>query len=355
MQIKVKIRLAILDCDRDYQKRLADAFRELYPDEIELYSFTEKNSALEAIRTTKIDFFLMNDNFGIDLDLLPPRCSFAYFLDAANIFEFNEQRAVSKYQKTEQIYKQILAIFSEQVDVKLDIPTGECAVIAFTSVGGGVGSSSEAAACAIHYATRGKRVLYLNLERFGSADMFFSGQGQFDMSDVIFAFRKGRANLPLKLESCVKQDKNGVFFYSAAKNALDMMELTADDTVLLINALKKGDKYDCIILDMDFGITKDKMQIFKQVQALILVGDGSAVSNLKTERAYYAIETMESDSRDSLVRRLYFIYNRVSSLHGITLNAPSLQVLGGSPRFSGGNSSQIVEQLAKQDLFDKLL
>ena len=355
MKIKVKIKLAILDADKDYQDRLADAFREFYPDEIELYSFTDKNTALGLLRSTPTDFVLMNTSFGVELDMLPSRCAFAYFVDAANVFEYNEHRAISKYQKTEQIYKQLLAIYSENITVELGISVGECAVLAFTSASGGVGTSSEAVACAIRYAARGKRVMYLNLERFGSADTFFSGQGQFDMSHVIFAFRKSRSNLPLKLDNCVKQDKSGVYFYSAAKTALDMMELTTDDMIQLINALKKGDKYDCIILDLDFDITKEKMQVFKQAQALILVGDGSAISNLKTERAYYAIETLESESTDPLTSRMYFLYNRVSSMHGITLNAQGLRVLGGSPRFSGGTVNQVVEQLSKQDLFDKLL
>ena len=92
-------------------------------------------------------------------------------------------------------------------------------MIIFSSPSGGVGTSSMAAACAVHYAMQGKKVLYLNLEKFGSADVFFSGEGQFDMSDIIYTLKSKKTNLALKLESCVKQDISGVYFYSQSKRA----------------------------------------------------------------------------------------------------------------------------------------
>lgn len=69
-----------------------------------------------------------------------------------------------------------------------------------------------AAACASYYAAKGEKTLYLNFEKFGSADAFFSAEGQFDMSDIIFALKSRKANLSMKMESCVKQDRRGVYF-----------------------------------------------------------------------------------------------------------------------------------------------
>ena len=98
-------------------------------------------------------------------------------------------------------------------------------VITFSSPCGGTGTSSVAAACAVNFAKKGKKVLYFNLEPFGSSDNFFNAEGQFDMSDIIYALKSAKANLALKLESCVKQDSTGVYFFSATKVALDMQEL----------------------------------------------------------------------------------------------------------------------------------
>ena len=355
MKIKVKIKLVILDADRDYRERLADAFHKHYSDEIELYSFSDKEAALNTIDSTRVDLLLANEAFDIDVDAIPKRCAFAYFTDSSNIYEFNEQRAIPKYLKTDLIFRQILDICSEKTSIELDVPTGECAVIAFTSAGSGTGTSSEAAACALRFASRGQKVLYLNLEHFASTDLFFSGEGQYTMSDVILAMKKRKANLAVKLDNCVRKDPRGVYFFAAAKNVLDRLALTSEEIMELVTELKKHGGYDRIILDVEFALSKERLLLFRQAQALILVGDGSDVSNLKTEQAYLALEILDSDYKVSLIERIYFLYNRVSSQHGMSVNLNNLRTLGGSPRFSGGNASQIVEMLARQDLFDKLV
>ena len=71
-------------------------------------------------------------------------------------------------------------------------------------------------------AGRGNNVLYLNLEKFGSSDVFFSGEGQFTMSDIIFALKGRKANLAMKLQSCVKKATCGGDFFSTSQTALDI-------------------------------------------------------------------------------------------------------------------------------------
>lgn len=66
----------------------------------------------------------------------------------------------------------------------------------------------------------------------------------FDMSDIIFALKSKKANLAMKLESCVKQDGSGVYFYSQSKIALDMHELNSEDIMRLLSELKLYGEYD---------------------------------------------------------------------------------------------------------------
>lgn len=353
----MKIKLAILEKDKSYLTRIVTAFGTKYADKIEIYSFTDPEVALGTLNSAKIDVLLSSDVFSIDLHKLPNRCAFAYLVDSMGIDMLNDQRAICKFQKADLIYKQILSVYSEKASsiTGFKMTGDESVVIAFCSASGGVGSSTMAAACATRFAKKEKKVLYLNLEKFGSADVFFSGQGQFDMSDIIFALKSKKTNLPLKLESCVKQDTNGVYFYSQAKIALDMMELTTEDTIRLISELKLTGGYDYIILDMDFSIDKEMLKLYRQAQSIVLVGDGSLESNNKTERAYTALATLEANADAPLINRMSFIYDKVSSKSGQQINAAGLKVLGGAPRYSGANVHQIVEQLAAMDLFDSIM
>ena len=100
---------------------------------------------------------------------------------------------------------------------------------------GGTGTSSMAAACTCSKG-RGNNVLYLNLEKFGSSDVFFSGEGQFDLSDIIFALKGRKANLAMKLQSCVKKATCvGEISFQTIQTALDIdTGIFVGDTLSLI-------------------------------------------------------------------------------------------------------------------------
>lgn len=353
----MKIKLAILERDKSYLTRIVTAFGTKYADKFEIYSFTDPDVAMGTLDGARIDVLLASDVFDINTATLPSRCAFAYLVDSMGIETIKDCRTVCKFQKADLIYKQILSIYSE----KASNITGFVAhadkgnVVAFCSASGGVGSSTIAAACAVRAAANGKKVLYLNLETFGGADLFFEGEGQYDMSDVIFALKSKKTNLQLKLEGCVKQDPSGVYFYSQSKNALDMMEMNVEEILRLIAELKLMGEYDYIMLDTDFSIDREKLKVFRQAQTIVWVSDGSAEANAKTERAFNAINTIEQNNDAPLTNRLNLLYNRVSSKSGRSANVPGMKVLGGAPRYTGAETQKIIEQLSQMEVLDGVL
>ena len=353
----MKIKLAILEKDRGYLSRIVTTFGMKYSEKLETYSFTDPNVAFSTLNDAKIDVLLASDAFDVDANSLPKRCAFAYFVDSRGIETINGQRAICKFQKVDQIYKQVLSVYAEKASsiTGLKVMNDKGKIIVFCSASGGAGSSTMAAACAAHIASLEKKVLYLNLEKFGSADVFFSGQGQFSMSDIILALKSKKTNLTMKLEGCVRQDQTGVFFYSQANIALDMMEMTRDDTIRLLSEIKLMGEYDYIIVDIDFAINTDMLTVYRQAQSIVLVSDGSTESNLKTERAYTALATLEQNSDDSLLNRVSLLYDKVSSKSGQSIAISGLRVLGGAPRYTGADAKQIVKQLATMDIFDAIL
>lgn len=352
----MKIKLAILENDQNYLKRIVSAFSVRYPDKIEIYSFTNPDMAIASIDHSKIDVLLADCSFEIDTVSLPKRCGFAYLVDSADIDMFNNQRAICRFQKADLIYRQVLSIYSETAGILSEIKFGDDSskIIAFTSPCGGVGTSTVAAACALHFASIGKKTLYLNLEKFGSSDIFFSGEGQFDMSDIIFALKSKKANLAMKLESSVKQDSRGVYFFSQAKVALDMLELNAEDTARLITEAKISGFYDYIILDLDFSMSHEMRKIISQASSIVWIGDGSEVSNIKIARAYDAFSIKESSEDTPLTNRLSIIYNRFSSKTGKTVGIEELRNTGGAPCYKQATIAQIVGELSKTAMFDKI-
>lgn len=353
----MKIKLAILDQDVSYLTRIVAAFNAKYSDKLEIYSFTDGEVALSTLDQAKIDVFIASDAFEIDVTRLPKRCGFAYLVDSPDIDSVKEQMAICKFQKADLIYKQILSIYSEVISnisgLKLNVD--ECKVVVFTSVSGGTGSSTAAAACAVDYAGKGRKVLYLNLEDFGSSDVFFESEGQFDMSDIVYALKSKKTNLALKLESCVKQDVSGVYFFSQPKVALDLLELGTEEVLRLISELEMTGSFDYIVVDMEFGLDNKYLKIYEKTHAIVLVGDGSEISNVKILRAYQALVTLEQGMDVSITNRMSLLYNKFSNKTGKIVESIGLKNIGGAPRFEHASVKQVVKQLSGMEMFEKIM
>ncbi|MDR2421582.1 MAG: chromosome partitioning protein ParA [Oscillospiraceae bacterium] len=352
----MKIKLALLDGDGNYLSRLASALTGRYPDKLELYSFTDAAAALAALESSRIDVFIADSAFDIDAGRLPGGCGFAYFVGSADIASYKDSPAVCKYQKVDSIYKAALAIFSETVSEAIGIRADsdpDVRALVFASPAGGVGTSSAAAACARSFASAGKRTLYLNLEQFGGAEPFFAGDGQADFGDVIFALKSGKASLSLKLESCVRRDPSGVFFFKSPKTALDMAELGAEDMKRLLRELKLSGAYDSIVADADFSLSERSVELFRRSSELVLVSDGSELANAKLARAFRAMELLDRGSGAALLPRAAIFYNKFSNKTG-RMAEENVRTIGGAPRYERAETEQVVRQLVGLGLFQKI-
>lgn len=135
----MKIKLAIIEKDKNYLNRIISVFNTKYSDKFEIYSFTEIEVAFETLEHSKVDIVLVDEQYEIDFDKIPKRCGFAYLTDSMGADSINNQRAICKFQRVDLIYKQILSIYSENAGniSGLGISDDTCRVVAFTSPCGG--------------------------------------------------------------------------------------------------------------------------------------------------------------------------------------------------------------------------
>lgn len=352
----MKIKLAILDPCKKKLNRIVTAFSNKYDDKLEVYSFTDLNVALQNIRKNRIRVFLADRSYGIDNSGMD-YCGFAYLSETKSNQDGEGARSICIFDKTEDIYKQILDIYMSvggEWGYRHD-GDGSSRMIAFCSAGGGVGASSLAAACAVRCASRHKRTLYLNLEKLGDPGLFFDAQGEHTMSDVIYALKGKKNTLNMKLASTVRHASNGVYFYAAPRVALDMIELSNDEVMKLLEELKKHCEYDYIILDIDFSLDDGTIQMFRETDIVVMVTDGTENSNRKTELAYRAMAELEQSRELYLTERLCLLYNRGNSRTARELNLSELRLLGKYPTIANADTKQVVQTLAQSDIFDQIL
>lgn len=351
----MKIRLAILESDSNYLKRIVPVFNNKYANELEVYSFTDVDAVMDCLEQKNINVFLSSSSFKIDFSLIPKKCGFAFLVESLDIDRIDNYKAICKYQKAELIYKQILNIYSEQIPNITgvsNVENGDMKTIAFVSPCGGVGTSTVAAACAAFLANNGYRALYLNTEVFGSSDLFFSCDGQFDFSDVIYAVKSNKTNRAMKLQSTVKQDVSGVYFYSSVKVPLDMMEMQKNDYVVLQNELKMLGCYDYIIIDAAFPRNADDFKIFDFCNSVVLVSDNSEIAQEKINRAVKCIQILDNNSDIAVQPRMSLILNKATSN---VLSQQEIRILGSIPIYQQVSPAQMVKQLALSEVFGQLI
>lgn len=352
----MKRKLAILENDIKYLSKLVEELHKKYPDRFEVYTFTDYEIACTALKRVKIDIFIADEAFYVDEGKIPEYCSFVYFVGMSDKKSFRGRKAIYKFQSTDLIYIQILKTYFEHL---VNVPDAKsenrrCKVISFTSISGGTGSSTVAAACARNYAGKGRKVLYLNLESFGSADVFFDADGKAGMSDVVHALRYEKNNLPRRLRECVQQDKSGVFFFSESRAVLDIVGLGSDERALLLAELRLSGDYEYIIVDLDFELGPRFLEICKQTDAVIVVGDGTEISNrkiLKAESALFETGELRMDVKE----RMFLLYNKFDSKSGGIIRKSDMRVMGVIPGFACATMEQMLRKLSMMNIFEKLM
>ena len=308
----MKLKVAILDNDINYLDRLTSTFNSKYADKLEVYSFTEKEKVIETLKKVRMDVLLTTTQFEIKDEELRGRCGMAYFVDTPGIESVKEKPAICKFQKAELIYKQILSVYSDMESNISNMKSfgDAAAVIMFTSPCGGTGTSVTAAACAVAHARLVKKVFYLNLETFGVTDSFFTAEGQFTMSDVIYSVKSRKTNISLKLESCIKQSQEGVKYFASPKVELDLIEMT---------------------------------------------NDGSQIANEKYMKAIQALNLIEQNGDIDIISKSCMIYNKFSNKSSVMLNDIPVNVIGGAPKYEQATTKQLIEQLSKMNHYNTIL
>ena len=176
----MKIRLALVDSDEDYRKRLSDFYIKNYHDKIEIMTFSSLDS-FESNRGNKpIDVLLVSEDIEDDLSFYTEKMGVAYLCDRDLIERKNNIKAVNKFKKPEKIYKEILNILADSSngDIAYKFNDGNNTLVeVFMPVNGGAGATSLAIAYGKRLAMQGIPTLYLNFELLNTSRLFMDGDG----------------------------------------------------------------------------------------------------------------------------------------------------------------------------------
>lgn len=355
----MRIKLVVATSDKEYLHRFEAIMQERYKGRLKLSLYTDFDAALEKANEIKADIILAEEDIVPEQFELPRRCILALLVSDKGIDSIDGKPAICKYQSVQALYSDIMAVYSIQAEsngIKAsDDITSEKTIITFYPAAGGVGCSTVAAAFAIYLAKLRKKVLYLNLEEFGSSDIFFHGEGKDDFGKVIYALEIDNSSTRLRIESAMRKDDSGVYYFSPPPSALDMQDMTEDRIDYLFEQLGNSSLIDIVIVDMTFGFGKIMEQMLMRSDTVVFVSDGSIQSNTKLIRISNALEMMAKHNDGLLDCRTLLMYNRFSSKTGHKLENSIFAEVGGIGRIENGSPEELIRLISTNGAFANIL
>ena len=348
----MKIKLGILEQDDRYTMRLINFFNTHYFDKLEIFAFSSAANLYSYLEQHRIDILLADPQIELDAEDIQKHLTLAYFSDTSDVDKINHVRTVCKYQKAELIYKEILGIYAELSTWEMSYrrTNSGCPVIVFVDGAAGAGSTVVSAGCAMKMAFAGKKVMYLNFKEAGLVSSVFNAEGQFGLSDALYAVKSNRSNLNLKLESMVKKDASGVYFFDDFKVMLDARDMLAADQSALIKSTAGLGSYDAIVLCVD-NCLNDKLKVaLQESSAVVVVGDPTPEGNEKVARFLEALKLDDEQLNNEISKYLYLLYNRCGS--NAVMAQTEVSVLGTILKYQGVSSKQIAQEIGKNSVFN---
>ena len=171
----MKIRLALIDGDEDYRKRLSDFYIKNYHDKIEILNFSSLDSFENNRGHKTIDIMLVSETIEDDLSMYSEKISIAYLSDRDLIERKNNIKTINKFKKPEKIYKEILNVLADGVNGDIAYKFSE-------------GNN-----------TLGIPTLYLNFEALSSSNIFLPGEGNTGFDEIIYALKSKKQSVSLKI------------------------------------------------------------------------------------------------------------------------------------------------------------
>ena len=294
----MKIRLALIDTDEDYRKRLSDFYIKNYQDRIEILTFSSIISFENNRGNKSIDVMLVSENIEDDLTSYSEKMSLAYLSDRDLMERKNNIKTINKFKKPEKIYKEILNVLADGTngDIAYKFNDGNNTLVeVFMPVNGGAGATSLAIAYAKRLARRGIPTLYLNFEILNSSDIF------------------------LKIESSVLKTSEGLNFFNKSRTALDMLELSDEDISVLIKEIKGMGKYRHIIIDCNFDPGSRLNTFSKFAYKIVFVFDDTKQGIKKMAELNEVLHIMENNGAIDITNKITLICNKVKDLNNISI------------------------------------
>ncbi len=345
--------MLLMTSDVVYCRRIVSYLGNHHP-EIKVTILNSEPFPNDAVRQNTYSVILIGEEFaGVHADI-PDNAACAYLSENSAGNPVNGKISVCKYKGGEEIYRTILSLFSEVSTVHGT--GGDSAVYSFVGAGGGTGASVAAAALAYKLAATGKKVLFLNLDKFSDkSQLFFDNTCGGNMGDIIFLIKSNenkRINLSVKCASILGRDRSGVNFINSCSNPYNFDEMSFEELTELFKAASSADNFDAVVLDGSIYDSRVWRLISEKSERIFVVSDNGAFSGQKLNRMLDMFRVIDMRGSESITARLGLILNKGASRAELP---DGINPICSVPRYADSNPRGIAEAISRLDIWTSVL
>lgn len=374
----MKIKLALLDLDKSYVRKFYDVINRHYSDKLEIHAFSNKDSLLKFLEYNRSGILLVNENINLDIEHDNKHMIIKLVekpteeIELSNLQGDNSQSVSNtqsicytlyKYQRISLIYKEILNVYSKVYTTSffsaknssLSSLNNKTKIISFMSTGMGSGTSTIASSLALKLAEKDKKTLFLDLQSFATINAVFNGEGKFSMSEIIYAIKSNKQNMAARLESAIKMDSSGVFFYDSCENPLEINELKSDELIKLLSFFNDFTDYEYIIIDINYLANDLCMCLLKHSDRVFFVTEARDEHRTRLNKIIKSINISSIRDKENYMDRLNIIYNKFISNTTNTTQNDEVDIICYIPKYKDTDIKSIVKEIARTSILDALI
>lgn len=329
------IRIGIFSKDKIYVNRITRAVQQEYENEIKILSYDSFFDLNLAVKNNSLDIVLMDENAVLDGRKISDVITVIYLSDIRKFDLSDDMYILYKYQHVEELISAIEEIYDKNLIIiksnKLD--SIKTKIVLFVQAGGCVGNTTAAISCCRKIATKGKRVLYLNLESDGEANLYLKSKN-YDQEFIL-------------------EDEYGVLFFEKNKAPITNLDIFNCKKLSFFEDVEKKKMFDYIVIDAKIDVIKSK-EIIRRVLYMYVVSDGSKHSLAKLEHLLRIINKEDIHNNESILESIKILYNKFAFQKSEYLDDESFEMCGMIPEFVDASTEEIKKEIVKMKIFDAI-
>lgn len=243
----MKKQLVICDCDERYRQMMQSYLIKRLKD-FEILTFSSLKQAAEYSRQQSFAILLVGEHL-YEKGLQEIQALQIFILREDGKKAITEYSYIEKYQSMENLIRDILKEYLDDRRPCSLVNRKKVRVHAFYSPVRKEAQTKAALALGQILTKVDKKVLYLNLQPFVGLEAMLQTSSVSDITDLLYFVGRQDNSLLYRLQS-MKQSLGGVDYLAPAADYMDLLKISEQEWIMLLDMLTETSEYSEIILDL---------------------------------------------------------------------------------------------------------